>query len=273
MHIQSQEITFTGDQRFRIYPIGDVHIGTVHHDRNHWLRDIQRIADDPNAYWIGMGDFCECIVLSDPRFEASEIAPEFRDKIGTLAKSQFERFIADVEPIKHKCLGLLEGNHEFQLKRRHYIDVVLDACRELGVPMLTDTAMLRLIFRRVGEDGGRHKSHVLTIFAEHGNGGGRKTGGKINSLEDMMGPFDADIYLRGHVHQKLATKHPRISVPAYGEAKMVAKTRLCVLTGCYYKTYEAGSSSYGQRSGYNPTELGCVTINYFPRYGTLEVTT
>lgn len=271
MHLATVVIPYTGDQTFTLRPLGDVHLGTAHCDRKHFKRDIDSIAADPNALWIGMGDYCECITPTDPRFVAAEVDPDFLPRLGTIAVAQRDTFLEYVEPIKAKCIGLLEGNHEAQIRFRHYLDLTLDMCRELGCDYLGDTAFVRLNFCRTDDDGRQLRSNVVVVYAEHGAGGGRYTGGKLNALEHMMRDFEAAIYLRGHVHTKGGVKEPRISVPVKGKAVLIAKTRIAALTGCYYRTYAANQSSYGQRKSYPPTELGSVAIRIHPRTGDMEL--
>jgi predicted phosphodiesterase len=285
-------VQYVGDPTFTLYPLGDIHIGTIHCDMSRLRTDVEKIKNDPYGLWIGMGDYCECITLDDSkRFCASEIHKDFINKLDTIAVAQNEAFIDEVWDIRDKSLGLLSGNHEGNNKKRHFVDIVGNACQRMTysdasdapqnyvtvfgnnepkMPYLGDTAMVRLVFERVDDDGKHERSHNVVIYAEHGHGGGRKTGGKINSLEDMMGPFDADIYLRGHVHTKLVTKHPRLSIAASGSAKLQSKTRVCGLTGCYYKTYQQDTSSYGERNGYSPTELGGIAIRIRPGTGEME---
>jgi len=260
MKLVSREVRLTGNPAFTIYPIGDVHLGTIHCDKSTLFRDIAAIEADPNALWIGMGDYCECIVLSDPRFCAAEIDPEFRDKLDTLAVAQRDAFIKAVRPIAGKCLGLIDGNHELELKRRHYLDLTLDACRELGVEYLSDTAFVRIIFHRQDEEGGVMRTTNLLIYAEHGSGGGRKGGASVNRMEDLMGYFGADMYLSGHNHKRLVVPKVGLSVPRRGAMRLLETVGLGVYTGSYYRTYEEGTSSYGQRKSLSPTSLGCVPV-------------
>jgi hypothetical protein len=272
LNLITKEITYKGDQTFTLYPLGDIHLGTIHCDRNHFKQTIDRIAADPNALVVGMGDYCECIVLSDPRFEPSEISPEFQGRLGDIAVAQGEQFIADILPIKDKIIGMIDGNHEFELKRRHYYDLTLSACRTLGVPYLSDTAMIRLVFRRESDTSKHVESHNVFIYAEHGAGGGGKSGGKVNSLCDLMAHFEADLYLRGHVHDKIVVPKPMLRMTGQGKAKLIQKKRFGVLTGCFYKSYEEGSSSYGQRKGYAPNEIGCPAIRIRPYTMDMQVT-
>ena len=252
-----------------LYPLGDIHFGTRHCDVNLLNKTIAKIRDNPNAYWIGMGDYCEMITLSDPRFVASEILPDLYPSLGTLAVAQRDAIIELLKPIADKCLGLLEGNHEYEIKNRHYVDIVRDMARELRVCYLGNAAMIRLVVYR--EPG--NQTSTFYVYAEHGSGGGKKPGGKINALEDMMSNFDADIYLRGHVHTKLSSKRPMLKLSSKGKLKLMTATRVCVLTGCYYRSYEVGTSSYAERRGFPPTELGTPAVLITPTTREIEVTT
>lgn len=271
MNTTSKDISYTGNPVFTLYPLGDTHLGTIHCDTKHLARTIEAIKNDPHALWIGMGDMCECIVLSDPRFQSSEIAPEFRDKIDTLACAQRDAFIEMCAPIADKCIGILAGNHEEEMKRRHYIDVTMDVARGLGAPYLSDTAFVRLTFRKPSDtSGGVGEVWPVVIYAEHGTGGGRKPGAKINNLLDMSIGFEADIYLRGHVHIKDVHPVEYLRLSPRCKPQLQNGKRLLVLTGSYYRSYEEGSSSYGQRNSYLPVALGTPRVLLYPIKKTME---
>ena len=282
MHCITRVIKYQGDPWFTLTPLGDIHDGTIHCDRNLFLKDLQTVIDDPYGLTIGMGDHHECIIPTDPRFSADEVDPYYlqNGRLATLAVEQKNRFVDTMLPVAEKCIGLLTGNHEHQIKQRHYIDLTDEACKDLSggernnkiraVPFLGDASLIRLVFQRVDDNGNQLRSHNVIIYAEHGAGGGGKTGGKVNSLEDKMRDFDADIYLRGHVHTKLTTKHPRLTITRQGKPSLQAKTRICGLTGTYYRTYQQDHSSYGQRKSYSPTELGCIKIRIRPNTGEME---
>ena len=52
---------------YHITPLGDVHLGSVACDEALLQATVDRIASDPMGYWIGMGDACEFINVSDKR--------------------------------------------------------------------------------------------------------------------------------------------------------------------------------------------------------------
>jgi hypothetical protein len=260
MELCERVVNYTGMDIFTLYLTGDTHYGTIHHDRKRWLNDVDTIKNDPHALWLHVGDAVEAIVLTDPRFKGSEIAPEFRDRLDDLPHAQIEQFCRDAEPIRDKCIGLLEGNHENEYTRRHYGRLTEKAAEWLGVPFLSDTCLIRLMFRHTSTEGERNRTFVTTIYAEHGSGGGRKKGAKVNNLEDLSAFFDADIYARGHVHTKMIWEGCRLGIPHKGALKLLDKTPLFALTGSYYRGYEVGSTSYAQQKGLPPSALGCERV-------------
>ena len=73
-----------------------------------------------------------------------------------------------------------------------------------------------------------------------------------------MGKWDADIYMFGHVHKKQADRMPRLGLQA---GKLVSKPQLLVLCGTYLKTFtDTQESTYSERAGYPPTEIGSPII-------------
>lgn len=266
MELAAYDINYSqAGEHITIWPLGDIHYGTKHCDIDRFKASIASIKDDPNAYWIGMGDYCECITISDPRFAAEEIDPELYPMLGTLAVSQRDRMIEMLMPIKDRCIGLIEGNHERVIKTKHYVDITRDMARELGVKYLDTNALIRLVCRR-----DLHTSTFI-IYAEHGHGSGSSASSHVTGLEKMMANFRADIYLRGHVHAKMAHRKPALGLSSKGRLAMTEHTRLGVLTGSYYRGYQAGTSSYVSRAGYPPVELGTPQIIIYPETKELDV--
>src|SRR5690348_6769341 len=58
-------------QPINLYPLGDVHLGAAACDIEDFRRTVKCIASDPNGYWVGMGDYGDLIMPSDPRWSFS----------------------------------------------------------------------------------------------------------------------------------------------------------------------------------------------------------
>jgi len=230
------------NRQFSLYPLGDIHFGTIHCDIPLLEKTIKEIKENPQAYWVGMGDFSEVIGLSDPRFIAEEIDPKFYESLGVLPIAETCLAAEMLSPIADKCLGVIEGNHEFEYRRRHYIDLTQMLAEKLKVPYLDNPSMMRLLFTR------DHHLTRLVVYIDHAGGGGRKNGGKLNGIEDRTVDYEADIYLRGHVHSKICSVRRSYELSKGSNVKIVPKERYYVLTGCYFEPQLRGGSYVSRRS-------------------------
>ena len=258
---------------FKIYPIGDVHLGAFNCAETHFRQYVDHIKKTPNAYWFGGGDYCDCIVPQDTRrYDVRSLADwlfvgdarTIKESLLDITKQQRKRFCKIVEPIKDKCLGLIEGNHEYSIMQRannghHYL-----MCDELGVPNLTDTAFIWLNFKIKG---GQGKS--IHIFAAHGNGGGRSAGAEPNHLAKLGQSFDADILLRGHSHTfRIEPSEPHLYIPRRGAVPDECYQREVHKGnwGCWVKSYAVGPPTYDSRANYPPRPLKAIEVTIKPNH-------
>jgi len=253
-------------ETFKIYFIADQHIGSKGCDEHKIKRDIDRVASEPNSYWIQGGDAIDGIVPSDlKRFDPTTIDPKFLTDLDNICHKQIEHFMSLYEPIKDKCLGVHRGNHEEHSRKYYHYDVLGKVCIDWAVPELKDTAMLRLKFVRSSPGlTAKPSSNVITIFSAHGNVAGRRSGGKVNRLEALMGQFDADIYFLAHGHKKITHSASMLTVPKGGELKLLTKKKVGAMTGSYLRSYQEGSTCYAEKGMYAPSDLGCVAVRIKP---------
>ena len=59
---------------FRIVPLSDVHWGARACDEALFRKTVKTIKDT-NAFWVGLGDFNECITRRDKRHQEDVLAP------------------------------------------------------------------------------------------------------------------------------------------------------------------------------------------------------
>lgn len=261
-------------ETFKIYPIGDVHIGAFNCAENHFRKYVDYIKNQKNAYWFGGGDMCNCIVPSDTkRFDIRALpdwlfvgdAMTVKEALTDIVAQERSRFCEMVEPIKDKCLGLIEGNHEYDIMKHchnghHYV-----MCNELGAPNLTDCVFFRFTARIIIGDA--KKSSVITMFAIHGQGGGRTPGAEPNHLARLAQWADADIILRGHSHSfRIEPSTPRLYIPRKGVLgdECLQRDVHTANWGCWLKSYTKGPSTYDSRANYPPRPLKAMEITVKP---------
>src|ERR1043166_8937471 len=118
-----------GGRPIRLYPLGDIHLGAAACDLGHFRRTVQQIKSDPDALWIGMGDFGDLILPTDVRWrigthdwknlgyrngrpDTNNLGDEYKDMI-----------FRELDPIASQCLGVHEGNHETTMHDRYFVDI------------------------------------------------------------------------------------------------------------------------------------------------------
>ena len=251
--------------RFYLIPIGDIHLGNRGCDIAELRRLIQWVKDNKDVYWIGMGDYCDCINYTDPRFDPQTVDDKYSSvHLDKNIQLQTEDFIHLIRPIADKCLGLHRGNHEEEIRRRYIWDIMHEVHKEYpGIKMLEDTAITRLMFHR------RRHTVGIDVFSQHGRVGGMKGGNKINRLEDMIGYIDADIYLMAHAHIK--TTEMKTQLFMNGKMHLCKRKIILGVTGSFLRGYMDGNSSYVEKAMLPPTDLGVIKITITPDSGDIHV--
>ena len=271
------------------YPSRTTEIKLVYFSDIHWfakacseksvLAQVREIRDDPATFWIGGGDYGEFIGYQDSkRFDPDAVSERVKVKdLGRLGKATYES-LRDVvfNPIKHKCLGLLMGNHErAYMNHTQQGDLHGWLCTELGVPNLGYSCLMDVIC--VNTKGTKvpclgpfvppkcdtRGSTTFRVFCHHGAGAAQTKGGKINRLVSFMRIVEADIYIMGHVHDQMGARLTPLTANA-DCTKITNSTKIGVISGSYLKTYAQGVTSYGEQKGYEPTTLGAAHVQIRP---------
>lgn len=237
----------------------DIHAGVKSCDFEKFREDVEEVRKTPNMYAFLGGDMCDFISPDDKRFDAKSLTHESIMELNDLPLKMARQVIDVLMPIKHKLIFGLEGNHEKTLHDKKNIDIASYICTALKIPNLGYTGICRLNFTMPGE----HSKNVL-LYVSHGFGSSLKFGGKMNRLIDCIQMIEADIYWMGHNHGKGVAMADRLYLSAKGIPRVFAHHKVCVLGGTYLKTMCKGNSSYGERRGYVPAPIGCMTVKISP---------
>lgn len=226
--------------KLTIIPISDVHIGDKTADLKAFREVLERIRKEPNTYTILNGDLCN-IALKNSKSDV------YSDELTPM--EQVLQIIQFLEPIKDKILVMSNGNHEERITRDTNIDVLYLVAKQLKIEHLYSPSWWYL-YLSFGEDKkGRKVNYTLTGY--HGSGGGRKSGGKINRLEEMSQVVIADVYIMSHTHKPIATKG--IIYTPYYQSKTLTKQEMYYLMSNSFVRYEG---SYAERMGMIPSNNG-----------------
>jgi len=264
----------------KIWYLSDLHLMSKACAEDVLDRDLKIIKNDPNSFWIGGGDYCDFIGRMDNRFDPDCVADWVSvSDLGKLGDVGYKKVRKLFWKIKHKCLGLLLGNHE----KKHNLfqeqnDRQVWLCQELGVPNLQYCSLFDVIFIRKprskialleGNIERDRTRYSVRFFCHHGAGFATTPGGKLNKLIQFMNSFKADVYMCGHVHDQVGRREPLMGANAACD-KIVAYERVGVISGSYLKTYAQDTTTYGEQRGYRPVSLGAVWVAIKPETGEIR---
>jgi len=163
---------------------------------------------------------------------------------------QMEYMADTLSPIKDKIIGAVDGNHEARTAKHGY-DITAVMLGKIGVPLTRYSPDGLYTFLKFGQEtrpdgkGGKRKI-PYQIYQNHGTGGGRTAGGKLNPLYEMGSIVAADLYIRGHTH--LPAGLPGIVLqPDLRNHTIIEKPVFFISTAANCKY-----GGYGETGGYKP---------------------
>lgn len=266
INISKYDIVYASrSEHFNLVGLGDIHLGSVGFDERKLLEIVDWIKKTPRTYWIGTGDYCECINPSDKRFDPYSISPSYKiSSLSRLITTQIEDISAILRPIKKKCIAFVVGNHEETIRLKYNYDVGYQLQKELNAPCLGYDGWVRLRFSRKSPNATTLLNHtVYHIYITHGHCGAGKSGAKVNKLEDVATFMDADIIMMGHGHKKVIAP-PVLKLGLDKEGNLTTRKQVAVMCGSFLKCYVENSTTYGEKKCYSPCDLGVVKIMLKP---------
>ena len=226
---------------------------------------------------------CDAVILNDTkRFDPDTLpnwmltggAEKVRKNIKVMLAAQRTRFLQIVEPIRDKCIGMIEGNHEYAIMKHHNRDHQRSLCEFMGVDDLTDCAFLRLKFRRSYADknpksksGKQSQTAIVRVFICHGHGGGRTSGAEPNRLYRLAADKEADVILTGHSHTfHIHPPIPMMFLQSRGKLlhEPLVYDKHVANWGAYVFTYKSGPSTYVSRANYPLRPMYTVEVKMRP---------
>lgn len=225
----------------KVFLLGDVHIGHVQADKKGFERAVKEISNSAGGddAVIFMGDLLDAVQPTDRRFDAR--AFETLDEAKTYLDSV-------IDPLTDIDVLMLEGNHEYVVGRSG------------------NNPVLFFLARRPKWKYGSYGSIVdlgrLWGYVNHGHGGGRYHGAKVNNIEREAGQFEgADFFFMGHVHWLFVNRYTKIGYNR--RRKSLTHNRMHIgYTGSFLRTYtlDAEVSTYGERAVYSDVERGYLSM-------------
>jgi hypothetical protein len=255
----------TGDEFF-IIPFGDVHRDTPSCDEERWkwfLHCSQQYPQD-KTYYLGMGDFNDFASAKEQKIiRNSDLHDQTRDKFDEIAKKDNRRIAKEIDFMRGRLWGLLDGNHNWIFKDS--TTGVQDLCERMQTEYMGWLSHITLkinIFNKTGTSRSAKTTSInMYIIACHGKAGGKLAGTTINQVEDLKRIFPvADIYLMGHDHQRGAWP-TSVLIPGVNGASIKQKRQFLCRTGSFRKGYSDGVSGYEVGRLLRPSDLGAVVFS------------
>jgi len=252
-------------KKTHIYFIGDLHIGNVNFDRESFKRLIKRISDEEDSYIVGMGDYLECININDKRFDPSSIDKTYKiNDLSDFVMIQARDFITLMQPVKHKILTLVSGNHESKFTHVYNVDIFSYICNQLNVTDKINNIGILALHLWLSSNGTKK---VLSLYLNHGDGGnGKREGYPLNILHDVFRWSNCDINIMGHIHQ-LVEDHKMFNGVNTTTYKFQQTKKLYGVSGTFLKTYVQGNQNYFEHKGRFDSTIGCLRLDIQLTFG------
>jgi predicted phosphodiesterase len=256
--IHSQTIPAQFGKPIRLVFFGDVHWDSPNHAKTKWKEALKYFKTLKNSWFLGMGDYLdststserECLGNISPRMHET-----FRKDIEALQLAKCEAFSKEIEFMKNRLVGLINGNHYFDFKTGINSDQKI--AEMLDTTYLGACAFIRLTFK-IG-----NQYVTRDIFAHHGAGGSRLIGGSINRVAQMAEGAEADIYVMGHDHKRVASPaQVRLFLSHSSRKGLMLEQRepVVIRSGSYLASYEDGVINYNVDACRPPSSLGHVEV-------------
>lgn len=243
-------------------PFGDIHRDSPLNDTEKWLEFCEWGRGKKNAYFLGMGDYhdfastSERLILENPALHEST-----KENFETMIITRLEQFAKEIDFMKGKLIGLIEGNHYWKFQSG--ITTTQKLCEMLDCKYLGVSAFVSLVI--MPKVNGRSKQMNLHVFAHHGKAGARTVGGSLNKVEQMGQIAEADIYLMAHDHRKSSGFASKLRLSTTPALKLHQRKQLYARTGSFLRGYEPERASYIADACLPPTDLGVVKIELTPK--------
>jgi len=182
------------NSEIHLYPLGDWHYGSPRCDEKLMRKVVKIVMNDPIGYWLGIGDFHENNLEGSTGSSYEQLLNPEEQLYGRFennGKLRREGLFHILEPIKDKCLFMIEGNHGYRTTKASGLVPDKMIATHLGAPFKGISCLGKIYV----------KDTTFKILAHHGHGGGRTLGGKINvalRIRDLAPT--ADLTISGHTH-------------------------------------------------------------------------
>jgi len=276
VQIDLHEIGVKKDEMIHLEGFSDIHKGGQNHLPDLFEKRMNAVIEEPNRFTFYGGDMIDAIGAKDKRWQQESVTElslhqqkmdfyKATRKLTDLHKS----LKAKSKYGTGKILWGLAGNHEYnhpacdQKWLREFFEGDKEAGTEgLGVDYLGSRAMIGLEVLWKGE-----LMRRWTILSVHGFGGGSNA---YTPLQNLKFNHVADVYLMGHLHQKISMEEMIVGFN-FAEGKAIQKKIILGNTGSFTDSIKEGYDQwYDRRNKLIPSSAGTITVSFDAKNGNLH---
>ena len=215
--------------QINIYPLVCLHLGAAQCDMKFIEEHVQRIKEDPNGYWIYLGDGGECVTkTSKGDVYAQLLSPQ----------GQQDLAVDVLAPIRGRGLFGIRGNHGHRIYKETGLSFDKNLCHRLGIPYLGVAAFVNLLVNRSSYD----------LFFHHGADSGTALQAKITKAQKFLEFVNADALFTAHSHLAADLQPSVLYELDNGNGKIRTKLRYQYVCGAAYDS----RSGYAEEKAYTP---------------------
>ena len=223
----------------RIYPLPCLHVGAPQSDAKFIQDHIARIAADPNARWVYMGDGGECVITASKGDIYSQILNP---------QQQVDLLVHLLKPIKNKGLFGIRGNHGNRIYKQTGLSFDKTVCLQLGIPYMGVNCFANIIVNRSSYD----------AYFHHGVDSGVSITSKINKAEAFTKFIDVDAFFTAHSHVCIDIPPSHILTCDNHVKQVKIKLRHQYICGCGYDS----RTGYASEKGYPPLLPAFLSVEF-----------
>lgn len=253
-----------------------MHIERKEFDLKRFLRYRDYIIEDPYSVAVAIGDFTEGRTPGMKHFDPSTMRKHF---LADLDKFYQHSLIAATELLMplvaaNVPLVIVEGNHDRYAEWMGYASML---AKELSAEYIGGGGFIRVrsgAMRKPNPKGtpkqkkvSHPASYSTVIYATHGHGGGRTPGPKVNDMQRTLEWCDADVILKGHVHDADARVITKMGVTRRGKLQMVETPVTLYRVPSFVRHSLPGLTGYQVRQGYPTGDNGLIYLAINPKIG------
>lgn len=192
------------NQPIVIFPISDVHYGSLDHLTKEWFEFCKMVENTDNAYVILGGD----LINNNTR---SSVGSPWDDTVRP--REQKKHMVEMLKPIKDRILCCVTGNHEARSLKDADDDPTYDIMCKLDLEDVyrPNTAFMKVSLGHRKSDNTPIQSYTFAVT--HGAGGGIYTGATVNRNERFGNVIEGlDCLVVGHTHKGTVSKPAKIVI-------------------------------------------------------------